>query len=232
MSTETKGYIRWLGHAAFEIRVYNKTILIDPWITNPKSPVTLDELDKVDFILVTHDHGDHLGETVEIAKKYDSCVVGVYEVTMKLAEQGIKNVLPLNVGGSIKLTSEIEVSAVPALHSSGCGVPVGYVVKTPDIVIYHAGDTGLFLDMELIGRLFNIDLALLPIGGVFTMGPHEAALATLMLRPRYVIPMHYNTFPEIRQDPEQFKDLVERIAPHVKVLILSPGDRVPIPLRV
>ncbi len=232
MSSEAKGYLRWLGHAAFEIGMYGKTILIDPWITNPKSPITLDELPKVDFILITHDHGDHLGEAVEIAKRHNSYIVAVYELTLRVAEQGVKNVLPLNVGGSVKLTSEIEVYAVPATHSSGAGVPVGYVIVTPDVTIYHAGDTGLFSDMELIGRLFSIDIALLPIGGVFTMGPREAAIAVSMIRPRYVIPMHYNTFPEIRQDPEYFKELVERLCPQVKVLILNPGDKVTLPLHL
>ncbi len=227
-----KGYLRWLGHAAFELNIYGKTILIDPWITNPKSPITLEDLKNVDFILVTHDHADHLGETVEIAKKTNATVVGVYELTLYISEQGVKNTIPLNVGGSIKLTSEIEVFAVPAVHSSGRGVPVGYVITTPDVTIYHAGDTGLFSDMELIGRLFNIDIALLPIGGIFTMSPREAAIAVTLLRPRYVIPMHYNTFPEIRQDPEYFKDLVERVAPHVKVLIINPGDKIDIPLKI
>jgi len=228
----SRGYIRWLGHAAFEIELYGKKILIDPWITNPKSPVTLEDLKEVDFILVTHDHGDHLGETVEIAKRTKATVVGVYELTIHVSEQGVENVLPLNIGGPVKLTSEIEVYATPALHSSTKGCPVGYVIATPDFVIYHAGDTGLFSDMELIGKLYHIDLALLPIGGTFTMGPREAAIATSLIRPRYVIPMHYNTFPEIRQDPEIFKDIVEKIAPHVKVLILSPGDKVDIPIRI
>ncbi len=230
--SHTVGYLRWLGHAAFELSVYGKTILIDPWITNPKSPVTLEELKNVDFILVTHDHGDHIGETVEIAKRTNATVVGVYELTLYLSEQGVKNVIPLNVGGSVKLTSEIEVYAVPAVHSSSKGVPVGYVISIPEFTIYHAGDTGIFMDMELIGRLFNIDLALLPIGGMFTMSPREAAIAVSMLKPRYVIPMHYNTFPEIRQDPEAFKELVEKVTPYVKVLILNPGDRVDIPLRI
>lgn len=227
-----KGKLRWLGHAAFELTIYDNVILIDPWITNPKSPVTLEDLKKVDFILVTHDHGDHLGETVEIAKKFNSTVVAIYELTLYLSEQGVKNVIPMNIGGSVKLTSEIEVYMTPAVHSSTRGSPAGFVIITPDVTIYHAGDTGIFSDMELIGKLFNIDIALLPIGGTFTMSPREAALAVQMIKPRYVIPMHYNTFPEIRQDPEVFKDLVEKICPQVKVLILNPGDSIDLPLTI
>lgn len=225
-------YIRWLGHAAFELSLSNRIILIDPWITNPLSPITLEDIKHVDFILVTHDHGDHLGETVEICKKTNAVVVGVYELTTYLANQGVKNTLPLNIGGLVKLTSEIEVYATPAQHSSTHGSPCGFIIKNPEITIYHAGDTGLFKDMELIGELFNIDLALIPIGGVFTMSPREACIAIKLLRPRYVIPMHYNTFPEIRQDPQEFKDMVEKLCPHVKVLILKPGDKVEIPIKL
>ncbi len=225
-------YLRWLGHAAFEIKVSDKVILIDPWITNPTSPVDLSEIKHVDFILVTHDHSDHLGETVEIAKRTNATVVGVYELVTSLSEQGVKNVIPMNVGGSVKLTSEIEVHTVPALHSSSKGVPVGYVIRSPEATIYHAGDTGLTYDMELVGRLFSIDVALLPIGGVFTMSPREAAIAVLMIRPRYVIPMHYNTFPEIRQDPSSFRELVESMCPQVKVLVMKPGDKVDLPIRL
>ncbi len=225
-------YLRWLGHSAFEIKTMGKSILIDPWITNPLSPVDLSEVKNVDFILVTHDHGDHLGETIDIAKRTNATVIAIYELATYLSEQGIKNVIPMNIGGYVKLTNEIEVYMTPAQHSSAKGFPVGYVIKSPEATIYHAGDTGIFKDMELLGRLFKIDIALLPIGSVFTMSPREAAFAALMINPRIVIPMHYNTFPEIRQDPNVFKELVEQIAPHVKVLILKPGDKVEIPLKL
>ena len=226
------GYLRWLGHAAFEVKLLDKIILIDPWITNPLSPIDLSEIKHVDFILVTHDHGDHLGETIEIAKRTGASVVGIYELTTYLSSQGVKNVIPMNIGGTVKLTSEIEVYMTPAVHSSTHGQPVGYVIKSPEAIIYHAGDTGIFTDMEIIGKLFSIDIALLPIGSVFTMGPREAAIAVSMIKPKYVIPMHYNTFPEIRQDPNMFKELAESLCPYVKVLILKPGDRIELPIKI
>ena len=137
----------------------------------------------------------------------------------------------MNIGGPVKLTSEIEVYMTPALHSSTHGSPVGFVVKAPEASIYHAGDTGLFPGMELIGRFYKPDIALLPIGGYFTMNPREAAYAVLMVNPKAVIPMHYNTFPQISQDPEEFKNLVESLAPHVKVYVMNPGDRLELPLK-
>ncbi len=109
----TQSYIKWLGHAAFEIMLSGKKILIDPWISNPLSPVTLNEITSVDYILVTHDHFDHLGETVDIAKKTNATVVGVFELVNYLSEQGVKNTIGMNVGGSVKLTSEIEVYVTP-----------------------------------------------------------------------------------------------------------------------
>lgn len=225
-------YLRWLGHSAFELKSMGKIILIDPWITNPLSPIDLSEIRHVDFILVTHDHSDHIGETIDIIGRTNATVVAIYELATYLSEQGVKNVIQMNIGGYVKLTSEVEVYMTHAQHSSGKGESVGYVIKSPETLLYHAGDTGVFRDMELIGRLFRIDIALLPIGSVFTMSPREAVIATAMINPRVVIPMHYNTFPEIRQDPSMFKELVEQLTPHVKVLILKPGDKVELPLKI
>ncbi len=226
------GYLKWLGHAAFEVELMGRRILIDPWISNPNSPVTLSELSKVDFILVTHDHSDHLGETVQIANKTNATVVSIFELATYLAEkEGVKNTIGMNIGGPVKLTNEIEVYMTPALHSSTHGSPAGFVIKSPEAVIYHAGDTGLFSDMELIGRLYKPDIALLPIGGYFTMGPREAAYAVSLINPRAVVPMHYNTFPQIRQDPEEFKNLAESLAPHVRVYVMKPGDVLNLPIK-
>ncbi len=226
------GYLRWLGHAAFEIELMGRRILIDPWISNPNSPVTLGELGNVDFILVTHDHSDHLGEAVQIANKTNATVVAVFELAVHLAErEGVKNTIGMNIGGPVKLTNEIEVYMTPAMHSSTHGSPVGFVIKSPEAVIYHAGDTGLFNDMELIGRLYRPDIALLPIGGYFTMSPREAAYAVSLINPRAVVPMHYNTFPQIKQDPEEFRNLVESLAPHVRVYVMKPGDTLNLPIK-
>lgn len=224
-------YTRWLGHAAFELVVDNVKILIDPWISNPLSPTTIDELGKVDFVLVTHDHFDHLGETLDIARKTNATVVGIYDLTVKLVEKGLKEAqtIGMNIGGTAKLTSEIEVVMVPAIH--GGGPAVGFIVKAPKGNIYHAGDTALFSDMAMYSRLHGVDLALLPIGDYYTMGPRDAAIAAQLISPKAVIPMHYNTFPLIKQDPELFKSLVEQLVPRVKVYVLKPGERLDLPIK-
>ncbi|MFN3803653.1 MAG: metal-dependent hydrolase [Pyrobaculum sp.] len=219
--------VRWLGHAAFMVEISNARLLIDPWISNPLSPVSLQDIinAKPTHILLTHDHFDHLGESVDIAKATGAPIMGTYELTLEMAEKGIAEAqtIPMNIGGTVKLGDGVEVYMTPALHTANRGAPSGFVISTPEGVIYHAGDTALFRDMELIGQLYDIDVALLPIGSVFTMGPREAALATQMLTPRRVVPMHYNTFPLIRQDPEDFKSRVEAIS-RVKVYVMKPGD--------
>ncbi|MFN7105669.1 MAG: metal-dependent hydrolase [Pyrobaculum sp.] len=219
--------VRWVGHAAFMVEISNARLLIDPWISNPLSPVSLQDIinAKPTHILLTHDHFDHLGESVDIAKATGAPIIGTYELTLEMAEKGIAEAqtIPMNIGGTVKLGDGVEVYMTPALHTANRGAPSGFVISTPEGVIYHAGDTALFRDMELIGQLYDIDVALLPIGSVFTMGPREAALATQMLRPRRVVPMHYNTFPLIKQDPEDFKSRVEAIS-HAKVYVMKPGD--------
>ncbi|MHA1615779.1 MAG: metal-dependent hydrolase [Candidatus Njordarchaeales archaeon] len=217
------GYVKWLGHASFEILLDNKVIYIDPWITNPKSPITLNDVKKADYVFVTHDHGDHLGEAFEIAKRFDATFVGIFELSAKAQQEGVKKAIGANIGGPIKLEG-LTAFLVPAYHSSSTGTPVGVVIKGNEATIYHAGDTGVFLDMQLISELYKPDIALLPIGGHFTMGPLEAAKAVELLKPKVAIPMHYKTFDVISGDPEEFKKEVEKRCPEVKVVILSPGE--------
>jgi len=219
--------IKWFGHAAFMVEAASLKLLIDPWVSNPLSPASPQEVAaaKPTHILITHDHFDHLGESVDIAKAAGAPVVGTYELTLEVAEKGIPEAqtVPMNIGGTIKLGDGVEVYMTPALHTANRGAPSGFVVATPEGTVYHAGDTALFRDMELIGELYDIDAALLPIGSVFTMGPREAAIAVQLLRPRRVVPMHYNTFPLIRQDPEDFKARVEAVT-RAKVYVMKPGD--------
>jgi Predicted Zn-dependent hydrolases of the beta-lactamase fold len=219
--------IRWYGHAAFMVETGGAKLLIDPWISNPLSPATPQDVinAKPTHILITHDHFDHLGESVDIAKATGAPIVGTFELTLEVAEKGIPEAqtMPMNIGGTIKLGDGIEIYMTPALHTANRGAPSGFVVVTPEGTVYHAGDTALFRDMELIAELYDIDVALLPIGSVFTMGPREAAIATQLLRPRRVVPMHYNTFPLIKQDPEDFKTRVEAVS-RSKVYIMKPGD--------
>ncbi|ACB40274.1 metal-dependent hydrolase [Pyrobaculum neutrophilum] len=219
--------IRWFGHSAFMVEVQGLKLLIDPWISNPLSPTSPQEVANMrpTHILITHDHFDHMGDAVDISKAAGAPIVGTYELTLEVAEKGIPEAqtVPMNIGGTIKLGDGVEVYMTPALHTANRGAPSGFVIATPQGTVYHAGDTGLFRDMELIAELYDIDVAMLPIGSVFTMGPREAAIATQFLRPRRVVPMHYNTFPLIRQDPEDFKARVEAVS-RAKVYIMKPGD--------
>ncbi|MEM1688145.1 MAG: metal-dependent hydrolase [Nanopusillaceae archaeon] len=222
--------ITWLGHSSFLIESKDTKILIDPFLNgNPLSPVKPKDLNNIDIILVTHGHGDHLGDTVEIAKKNNSQVVAIYELANYLSEYGIKTI-GINYGGSIQIKNT-KILMVPAWHSSGIienekitytGNPCGYVIEIDGKKIYHAGDTGLFKDMELIPKISNgIDIALLPIGGRYTMDIDQAIIALEMLKPKFAIPMHYNTFPLIKTNPNEFKEKAKRIG--VEVIILDPG---------
>ncbi len=216
--------VRFLGHAAFLIEGSRK-ILIDPFLRgNPQAAVKPEEV-KADLILVTHAHGDHIGDAVDIAKRTGARIVAMYDVANYIAEKGNVEVIGMNYG-----PTEVEgvgIVQVPAWHSSSdgkysIGNASGFIVKLDGKTIYHAGDTFVFLDMGLFSELYGpIDLALLPIGGHFTMGPREAAKAVELLKPRKVVPMHYNTWPPISADPEEFKRLVGDKA---EVVILKPGE--------
>lgn len=225
--------IKYLGHSAFEIVLTGldgaeKTILIDPWIENPNSPVKVSDYKnkKIDYVFVTHDHGDHLGNAIEIAKATGAKIVGIFEIALYAQEQGVKAV-DGNIGGRLKI-DDLFVVLTPAYHSSSRGAPTGIVVGGRDVTIYHAGDTGLFMEMALIGELYQPDVALLPIGGHYTMGVKEAVKAVQLIRPRIAVPMHYNTFPPIRADPMEFKKLVESMTP-TKVVVLKPGETLAYP---
>ncbi len=223
--------VKWFGHAAFKVVIEGKTFLVDPWIRNPLSPVkSIEEVVKdVDYIIVTHDHGDHLGDTIDIMRLNKKVkLVAIFEIANYVAEQigDQSRVIDGNIGGPIDLGDGYYVILTPALHSSTRGSPTGAVFGKEGLYVYHAGDTGLTYDMKLIGELYKPIIALLPIGGHYTMGPKEAAKATELIRPKYVIPMHYNTFPVIKGRPEDFKKYVEDLVPEVRVIILKPGEEV------
>ncbi|RLE50650.1 MAG: metal-dependent hydrolase [Candidatus Methanomethylicota archaeon] len=214
--------IKWYGHAAFRLDFGVRSVLIDPFISqNPSCPVSIYDVEKADIILVTHEHTDHLGDGIELAKKFEAHFVAIYEITSKASVMGVKKTMGMNIGGTAEVDG-VEITMVPALHS---GLPVGFVVKYKDLRIYHAGDTGLFSDMKLISELYGpIDIALLPIGGHYTMGPKEAAIAASWIKPKVVIPMHYNTFALIKQDPEAFAKMVKEREPSIEVKVLKPGE--------
>ena len=217
-------YIRWLGHAAFEIKLAGKTLLIDPWLKdNPMAAEQPEAYTQVDAILVTHMHGDHFGDAAEIAKKTGATVIGVYEVALEAEKKGAKSI-GMNIGGTLTL-GEIKIIMTPALHTSQKGAPAGYIIRHRNLGIYHAGDTGLFGDIALYAKLYPIDYALIPIGGHYTMDPEQAALFVSLFNPKYAIPMHYNTFPPIRQNPENFAQQLKKHAPNTKPIILKPGEK-------
>ncbi|MER9234621.1 metal-dependent hydrolase [Mesorhizobium sp. M0622] len=199
--------------------------LIDPWLTgNPLAPLRLDELPAADFALFTHDHEDHTGDAVAVSAHTGAVLVGQPETTSAFQERGAKRVLAMNIGGSVDLDGVI-VTMTDACHTSATGVPASYVLTLEDgKVLYHAGDTGLHANMAIWGELFDIDIALLPIGDRFTMDARQAAKALKLLRAKAVLPMHYKTFPLLAQDATQFVKFAEREAPRTKVHVVEPGE--------
>ncbi|MBX6753791.1 metal-dependent hydrolase [Thermorudis peleae] len=220
--------VRYLGHAAFVIEADGKQVVIDPFLTgNPLAAAKPEELSPV-AILVTHAHNDHVGDAVAISKRTKAPIIATFELGSYLASQGAE-AIPANHGGTVKFDGG-SAKLVPAWHTStygdtfaAPGVPAGFVVRFGGKVLYFAGDTCLFGDMALIGEE-GLDLAVLPIGDHFTMGPADAVRAVKLLKPRVVIPCHYNTFPPIQQDPHAFKRDVEAQTEAVCV-VLAPGEQ-------
>ncbi len=214
--------IRWLGHSAFEISTQKVVVYVDPFLSNnPTAAIKVDEIKKADYVLVSHDHFDHMGDAVKIAKKTDATLIAVPEVVLSIKEK-IKTVAP-NLGAMVNLEN-LKVALVPAFHTCSKGSPVGFVFTVDDKTIYHAGDTSLFGDMKLIGEIYKPEVALLPVGGYYTMGPLEASVAVTLINPKIVIPMHYGTFPVIEQTPDKFVEETRKKAPTVQIVILKPGE--------
>lgn len=212
------------GHSVVKIETNGKTILIDPFINgNGETDLKADEV-KADVILLTHGHNDHFGDTVEIAKRNDALVIAVAELATYLSWKGVKT-HGMSIGGAYEFDFG-KVKLTQAFHGSSyteenqnivyTGMPAGILLKAEEKTIYHAGDTALFSDMKLIGERNNIDLAFLPIGDNFTMGPEDALLAAEWIKAKKVVPIHYNTFPVIRQNPEDF---VSKLPSNVGLLL-------------
>jgi L-ascorbate metabolism protein UlaG (beta-lactamase superfamily) len=224
--------ITWLGHATFRIETPGgKTLLIDPWVMgNPKCPDDQKTFEKIDVMLCTHGHGDHIGDAVALARKHNPVVVGIYELCLWMQKKGAKQIAPMNQGGS-QTVGDVRVTMVHANHSAGIedegeiiygGEPCGYVIQFENnIRIYHAGDTNAFGDMSIIHDLYAPDLALIPIGDLYTMGPREASYACRLLRPKAVIPMHFGTFPQLTGIPAEFTKLVSEMG--LEVIHTEPG---------
>lgn len=227
--------LTYFGHSTFSVRTPSGQVaLIDPWLRgNPRCPEPLKKMEKLDVILVTHGHGDHCGDLVELGKRHKPTIVAIYETCIWLGTQGLEDqTRPMNKGGTQK-AGDFEITMVNAFHSSlilddgkiiYAGEAAGYVVRLPGgFTLYHAGDTAVFGDMKLIGDLYKPELACLPIGDLFTMGPREAACAIRLLGVKHVVPMHYATFPPLTGTVEELRRETRDIA-GLEIHEMKPGE--------
>ncbi len=222
-------HLTYLSHSCFLIETAVHRLLIDPFLTgNPLAKTKAEDVE-CDFIIVSHGHGDHMGDAVAIAKRTGATIIGNYEIAMTCANQGAKNIHPMNPGGAWKAPFG-RVKLTIAHHSSSnqtddgflyLGNPCGILVTADGKTIYHAGDTALFLDMKLIGELDSVDVAILPIGDCLTMGIDDAVMAVDFLKAKFAIPMHYNTFDLIKVDPQAFAAKVTAAGSRAKVMEIN-----------
>jgi L-ascorbate metabolism protein UlaG (beta-lactamase superfamily) len=226
--------LTWLGHGTFRFdSPGGKRIYLDPWRTNPKCPDGEREPERIDIVALTHGHSDHVGETVELGKRHTPAVVAIFELASWLGMQGVPGGadLGMNKGGTVEVEG-VRFTMTHALHSGGLttddgivylGEAAGYVIEFENgFKIYAAGDTAAFSDMQLIGRLYEPDVAILPIGDHFTMGPRAAAVALELLGVRRCVPGHYGTFPVLRGTPDELR----QAAPDVEVIAPEPGETI------
>ena len=225
------GTLTWLGHAAFRLDTPGgKRLYVDPWLSGPTVPESEREPERVDLIALTHGHGDHVGETAALYRRFKCPVVALVELRHWLGTQGVDDnpALGPNKGGTVNVDG-IRITLTDAHHSSSApdgsylGEPAGLVIELEDgTTVYFAGDTNAFMDMQLIGRIYSPDVAVLPIGDHYTMGPREAAVALELLGVKRCVPCHFGTFPLLHGTPAELK----RLAPGVDVAELEPGDSV------
>ncbi|MFQ5787182.1 MAG: metal-dependent hydrolase [Thermodesulfobacteriota bacterium] len=227
--------ITYLGHATFKIQSPGgKTIIIDPWVQgNPACPDQLKKFDKIDIMAITHAHLDHIGDGVALGQEYKPKVVGIYETCAWINSKGIETIMPMNKGGTQDVDG-IKFTMAHAVHSCGIqdddgtiiygGEAAGYVFEFENgFKIYHAGDTAVFSDMKLIAEIYKPELVMIPIGDLFTMSPKEASYACRFLSPKYVIPMHYATFPVLTGTPAELREFTKDMK-DMEIIELKPGE--------
>ena len=216
--------ITWLGHSALKIEG-SRIIFIDPFLSgNPKACLRAQDIGRADVVAVSHDHGDHLGDSFAICRQTGATLVALYEIGLAAQESKIK-AEGMGIGGTVNVAG-VDISLVPAFHSAGRGgTAAGVIVAMDGKTVYHAGDTGLSMEMQLIGEMYRPDIAFLPIDGYYTMTPRLAARAVELLKVPRVVPIHYDTFPHIRSSPQEFR---QRVGDASEVIILQPGESVEI----
>ena len=230
------GKIRWLGHSFVEFTTADdKVIFFDPWTKedgNPTCPIETDDIERADLVLISHDHFDHIGSAAAVCNKTGALLGGPVQTVKRLIDEGFNEAQVVNfgfgymVGGGVEL-DWVQVTATPAFHSSDTACALGNIATAVDgTTVYHAGDTSLFSEMELYGRLYPIDVAILPIGGTFTMDAYQAGEAVKMIKPKMVMPIHYASFPIIAKTADKFVEQCGQKAPDVKLLVPAVGESV------
>jgi L-ascorbate metabolism protein UlaG (beta-lactamase superfamily) len=224
----------WLGHASVRVDLpTGEVMVLDPWLEgNPMSPVSASSFDRLDLILVTHAHGDHMGDVEKLAKHYRAPVVCSYDLGEWFSSRGVAKVMGMNLGGSQRVLGA-KITQVRADHSSSFvhegrsisgGPASGFVVRLADgYCFYFAGDTALFSDMKLIGELYQPRIAFLPIGDLFTMDPEQAAHAAMLIGSRWVVPIHWGTFPALTGTPKELKEHMTALNCLSELMVLTPG---------
>jgi len=234
MSLDKDISITYFGHSTFMVKsVEGKSIIIDPWINNPVCPESLHNIDSIDIMAITHGHFDHIADAISLAKEHGPTIVSNWEICGWLGTKGVENCSQMNKGGS-QTVEGIKFTMVHAQHSSGIddedgkvvygGEPGGFVIEFENgFKLYHAGDTNIFSDLQLIAEIYKPELVMLPIGDLFTMSPLEASYACKFLKPKYVIPIHYGTFPALTGTPEELISLTSDIS-GMEIIVMKPGD--------
>ena len=236
MPSLNRGFeLTWLGHNTFKLVTRGaRTILLDPWVEgNPACPKELKTFDKIDVMTITHGHGDHMADAVTLGRKFKPTIVCNYEIHQFLQKKGLQGTSPMNKGGTQEVAG-VKFTMVHAVHSSGIedggqviygGEACGFVITLEDGTrIYNAGDTAAHADMALIAELYRPEIALLPIGDLYTMSPREAAVAARMLKAKMIVPCHYGTSPALTGTPEAFREELGKLGVTVQVVALRPGE--------